>query len=156
MKETHIYTLHELGEPYTSKNLVLSVAKLTPPYKTGSSSASLGIFYENRVFIFLLEKPYQANVGYRMPIWANLGGRYLGEVELDASPFSPVLNKKAYEEVKVILDKFIADLGRCACCGKEMPLSPAVKAGRTIYAGTYCEVCWSLPKIKQEKHEEGL
>jgi hypothetical protein len=90
-----------------------------------------------------------------MPIWAELGGRYLGEVELDARPESPVLDKRAYEEVKALLDKFIADLGHCACCGREIPLSPALKAGRTIYAGTYCETCWNLSRIQAEKSMEG-
>lgn len=151
MRVTHAYTFYELQFSHTAKDILKAVSEGARSTKVdGNSHPSIGVVYEDHLFSILITEPYGNRTGWELAMWNSTGMISVGKDITFDGGLLPLT------EMKEAMDRYISGKGFCAHCGKEIDVKYARSKGHSIYAGLYCDDCWSLPTIQRVKSTEGL
>lgn len=151
MKVTHAYTFYELQFPFSSIKKILDAVNegARSTKADGNSHPHIGVIFEDHLFSILLSEPQGTETDWVVHMWNSTGLVSVGYV-IFKGEYLPL------EEMKQAMSKYISGKGSCARCKKEIDIKLSRSKGHTIYAGTYCDDCWTLPEVREMKNSEGL
>ena len=143
MRVTHAYTFYELQFPFSS------VKKILGAMNDLNSHPHIGVIFEDHLFSILITEPHGQRTDWTLHMWNSTG-----DIKVDQMAFEG--EYLPLEKMEQAMRRYISGKGFCTRCGKEIDVKTARSKGHTIYAGTYCDDCWSLPEIRKMKDSEGL